>query len=350
MARVVVHIGTGKTGTTSIQWTLARASKRGALPGVKYPLPAGGPPTDHALLSALYKPRRALARALRARTKDLSEADFQSQLDAYRGEIFGEIRTSERVVLSTEYLSGIPPDGIARFHDDLTAAGAEKVTVLAYVRDPVTYYPSYLQQRLRGAGEFIPPDRFKYDFAEMLEAWSSVFDDVVVRPFDPGRMVGGGVVQDFLACAYQALDLAPVPELETVTTTNESISAEGMVLLQRYWAARGTEDTAFAAPEVPRLLQLMREAADVFPQTKPRLVPSAAEDVYRRHAADLAFLRAKFDVSLGERPAVADGTGETHGRQSGEYRDVSDVVIYDEDTLDRLAMYCLRSALMVPAP
>jgi hypothetical protein len=92
-------------------------------------------------------------------------------------------------------------------------------------------------------------------------------------------------------------------------------------------------------------MKLMREAAETIPQTKPRLVPSAADAVYRRHADDIEMLRAKFGVTIAQRPPGADEAGG--GPEA--YRDVSDVIVYDEDIVDRLAMYCLRSALATPA-
>lgn len=113
------------------------------------------------------------------------------------------------------------PEEARALADDLKAAGVTDVRVVVYVRDPTSYYLSYVQQELKASHRFTAPLDFEYPFLRVITVWRDRYPDLVVRAFDRDQMVAGNVVHDFLAAASTFFGSTISVADEDLVTSNE---------------------------------------------------------------------------------------------------------------------------------
>ena len=90
MKTVLLHIGTSKTGTKSIQEALARARESGTIRPVCYPMPRGD--RNNSALATLYLPYERMPRFVRS-TYLTRSAELEKMRHRYRRALFDELRT-----------------------------------------------------------------------------------------------------------------------------------------------------------------------------------------------------------------------------------------------------------------
>ena len=168
----LVHIGTRKTGTSSLQAALAQAQACDGLGGVLYPM------TDvdrhHAQLVNVYLPYDRLPRSARA-TLMAGKEHFDALRRSYAETLNEQLRTTHSAVISSEHLSLLSSDEVQRFRNDLDVAGFRDFRVILYVRDPADYYLSQTQQILKASSRIPDPASFRYAFREIITSWETVF-------------------------------------------------------------------------------------------------------------------------------------------------------------------------------
>ena len=344
MRKLLVHIGTSKTGTTAIQSSFMEAQRRGAL-SVCYPdfswarrHPRRNP---HAFLGYVYR-RRHPPRVFAYKADD-SRLYLEAQRQDFAKEFARALRENDRVVLSAESLSGMQPEEIRAFRDELRSHAFDRILVAVYVRNPAQIYLSSAQQKLKASSILRDPRKYRYRFREIIEKWSSAFDaNVVVRPFERALLHQNCVVRDFsrVAADFFGCDVGPVETLDA----NVSLSAEGMAVMQKYRRAYYPRANDVHKPDSTRLVRLLAESQSALPQTKPRLRPEVASLILARHHDELAWLREKHGIDLG--PA---GNGSGAGwRPAHDALEVSDVVDLDQGVLEELLRYAWRCASAWP--
>ncbi len=264
--RLLLHIGTIKTGTSSIQETLNAAAESGSLNGVAYPVPLE---MTHNHLAHVYASPDRLPRIPRHRRRADPES-FERIAQTFKHDLFEAIRDNENLILSAEYLSLFSRDDAAALARDLALAGVGEVRVLAYVRDPASLYLSAVQQTLKAGHLFVRPAAFRYRFLEALAVWRAIYPDVRVRPFVRGRLVDGDVVRDFLAEASSFFGDTVAPDDVELRVSNPSLSAEAMVVLQRYRRRYYPDEPNVFKPDSTWLFRHLEQSSADPPQTRPR--------------------------------------------------------------------------------
>lgn len=141
--------------------------------------------------------------------------------------------------------------------------------MVVYLREPVSYYLSFVQQKIKAAYKIPSPLNFKAGYTDKLDNWVGVFgEDVCVRRFNRNLMDGGSVLQDFssLINEFFSSDVCL-----TGDSVNESVSAEGMVLLQEFrsFFFSNQEDRFFKKSDL--FLKKMQDIESQFPGSKPAL-------------------------------------------------------------------------------
>jgi hypothetical protein len=179
---IVLHIGTHKTGTTSLQATLARAGDALAAAGLHY-VEGGreGRFAHHPLAWALHGRRKAP----------------MSAWDGVRAELAQH--KSAVNILSTEAFWFEDPQSV---RDALGEVGA--VRVVAYLRRQDEFLQSLYKQSVSSGRKtdfptWLTQMRRRGDYLATLDAWARVFGDdaITVRPYEQrGRTID--VVRDFL--------------------------------------------------------------------------------------------------------------------------------------------------------
>lgn len=306
----LIHIGTPKTGTTSIQRWLVQAQDAGSLASVRYPLWRDD--YNHQRLVALYIAYEDLSPAMR-QIYGPGGRRYERRRQRYRGFLFDELRAASAAVLSSESASVLfSPLLAARLREDLESLGFREFHVVLYVRNPADFFLSRAQEKLKGAKSPFDMDAatFKYGFLRMAETWEHAFPGrLIVRKFptDPSH----DIIDDFAEVLQQCLGVAPPRVPLRMNTTH---SAEAMQIIQEY---RETfwPDTEMLTPDAARLVEFLDRSRQDVPQTKPVLKPEVAEEIRANHTGDAELLYSRYGVDLGLGnciPTAAIPRGDSH--------------------------------------
>jgi hypothetical protein len=203
---IYLHIGTQKTGTTTLQNVGRQNRDALAARGILYPKAPGD--TNHiglTLYAAGASGSRDLARELGLRSlEDVTE--YQEALpDRIRKEIVAS--GCGRMWLSNEHLSSRvrQPEHLARLAELLHGL-ADEVKVVIYLRHQPEYYLSTYSMMIKAGStkEVLPPQserEYYYNYDKMLNVWADVFGEnsITVRVFERANLKNGDVVDDLFA-------------------------------------------------------------------------------------------------------------------------------------------------------
>jgi hypothetical protein len=288
---VIFHLGFPKTGSTSLQASLGESVNELSSEGVWYPVVEKRFPSRHNLLAAPFRPM--LQRSYSG--KVIEGNSPQDHADIAWKEIARRAPEFQKVIISSEQLGMIPDvEAFGRFFRN-NFAGVQARAIL-YLRRPSDHFVSNLQQRIKGTHSIdgVSPT----DFHFVAKEWSKVFP-VELRELTPSKLVGKTISSDFSEFAKLKSKL---PELRK----NESLSAEGMQILQDYRTKyhsntpnRFTDDTKALERAIRRV-----EKKDT---KKVLLKPSVAEAVNSlgfidRLRDDFGFEFERVDYSDRARP------------------------------------------------
>ena len=302
----------------------------------------------HNHLAHVYASPDRLPRIPRHRRRADPES-FERIAQTFKHDLFEAIRDNENLILSAEYLSLFSRDDAAALARDLALAGVGEVRVLAYVRDPASLYLSAVQQTLKAGHLFVRPAAFRYRFLEALAVWRAIYPDVRVRPFVRGRLVDGDVVRDFLAEASSFFGDTVAPDDVELRVSNPSLSAEAMVVLQRYRRRYYPDEPNVFKPDSTWLFRHLEQSSADPPQTRPELRPEIASTILRAHADDLVVLAETYGVDL--RPDGFDRRIEA-ARAPADVKDVAEILeSYDEAIVEELMwLACGRRSVRAASP
>ncbi|QZY28150.1 hypothetical protein [Nocardioides coralli] len=232
---LVLHIGTGKTGTSSLQAFLHQNRDHLVAHGVLYPRAPGS--TRHTRFGLYIKPDQALLSTPSwKRAKAATPAEFRRRFER---ELLAEIADAgtPRVLVSDEALYGMPAAAMRRLRDFAESHGWRS-TIVCYLRRQDDHLVSRYQQVVKVGETRRLAERTRamdlsetYDYHARLDLWEEVLEpaSVVVRRFERDSMLGGSLFQDFLDAV--GVD-AGVDELEPVTERNVSLDAEAVEFLR----------------------------------------------------------------------------------------------------------------------
>lgn len=226
--RLILHLGHGKTGSTSIQRSLRASQKVLSASGVLFPDPGrhdnhqflfphlhGSLPDDPVQLASLgvspADARRTAARYWQA-LKDAMEQERPKVL-----------------VLSCEnQFRPFSPAALQRLTDHCRQL-AEQTEVVAYLRSPASFFLSNVQQDVKKRPEFRPisASRCRDTLEPFIQHGPG---SVTALRFAREALEGGDVVTDFVTRFLPELD--PASLTRDTTEENTSVSAEAMALLQ----------------------------------------------------------------------------------------------------------------------
>ncbi len=298
--RAILHIGTAKTGSTTIQEALAGSRDLLLARGFAFPHSPGRRNHLHlAVFSADDAQAAEHARAL-GETGSIDAirrriaAALAAEIDALPGSVHSLILSSE--ALSDNVTSA---EGLARLKA-LLDTWCDEYRVLVYLRRQDEFAVSLYSTLLRGGAtdtDLLPPaaaqDRF--DWAAMLDRWGAAFGEAALAPrlFERAALLGGDLLTDLQA----ALGLPPLPVPEAARTLNPSLLPQAQEFLRRLnLAALGLGPAATApadaAGKVPSFIRHYLSTA--FAGTGRQPARAAAEAFVARHAVGNEWIRARF--------------------------------------------------------
>ncbi|WP_170570021.1 hypothetical protein [Ruegeria atlantica] len=340
--KTVIHIGSPKTGSTALQNALFNARDELTRHGVLYPNPSPelGKQVNHGLLAGAIRPYDIGPRPFRMH----SEQEHNARVEAFLKRLSSQVsmHNPDLLILSSEYLwaVGRKQAWLSKLHDLLKHIGVGSVEFVGYVRGPSSFYLSQIQQQLRASSRFRLPK--EHTVTNNLDGYSQFFSDskVSARLFDREALVGGDIITDFLSLYRPDLQQS-VLRTANNKSTNESLSAEGMALIQlfrrHFYSDR---DDQFNKP-TRKFIKRLRSIEKKFDFPRPKLHPEIAEYLDYAGTGPLelrdryGIVFPKLDYSRLEREEFANKP------QVGGA--VQDVVQVDEERLEQMVHSLLQS-------
>ncbi len=228
LRKAFLHIGTGKTGTSSIQETALRSKIALASFGYLFP----GNERNHfrigMAMSDEPKAKRHMA------TQGWAPAQVKSDVMEALAAFDREVSRSDCDVLlvSSESFMTERPEPFDRLVDHLRSL-AEEVEVVCYIRHPTAMAVSALQQRVKmGQGTLaeFDPVRHIRRFSQKLDSFgpSLAKCTLTVRPFDREQLRDSDAVVDFFHIC--GLTAEQIRQLD-IAHTNQSLCHEAVLML-----------------------------------------------------------------------------------------------------------------------
>ncbi len=277
--RCILHIGTEKTGTTSLQAFLALNRDRLAGQGVFVPLTlaplAGQGQLNHSRLAVAAMDDRRFRDDLRqeAGIHDLDRllAYRRATFRAFAEEVAAAPRCCDTLLISTEH-------GHSRLDTDASVAHAkafldpfcESYQVVCYLRPQsemaISLYGMFVLDGVTDIEKLppVPPpaDYTRhvfakpgyFDYATLLDRWARVFGEAAMAPriFERRTLAEGNVIDD--AMRHLGLDAA---EFARPATQNNNVSEFAQRFLLRFYGALGR--ASVSAETRARLGRFLRE-------------------------------------------------------------------------------------------
>lgn len=287
--QLLLHVGTGKTGSSSIQVVLRRADRRGYLEPLCYP--NFFKKVHHEAITTLYKPFSLIPRAIRSGFSSDDEK-YANYVKSIRSKLKRTLERHDKLILSSEHLYNIDETAVHSLADLLQKQGFESVKVLLYLREPASFFLSQAQQRVKASTRLPDPNSRRTAYSDYVARWKSAFSDVEVREFSPDFLVEGDVVSDFMQVVNRFFNVSITLPDKLVKRVNDSLSTEGIALVRAFRAQFYGEfdnQVNHSTDELIRLIQCCEgEGLDV---TRPRLKSSVRDRINYLHREEVDRLR-----------------------------------------------------------
>ncbi len=225
--RCWLHVGMHKTGSTSIQNTLAKVNGSGnwrllrvggrANMGKAICAMFSAEPLNHSFYSKLGYTDKRIKR--------------ESQTIRRRLERALQGCTEETVIISAEALSALLRTEEVQAMKEFLEQFCDEIRVIGYVRPPVSFKNSIFQEAVKhGKGKFNIAE-VKVNYRRRFKKFDDVFgrENVILRKFDPASFPHHCIVADF--CQQIGIE---EPPREAVLRTNESLTREACGILYAY--------------------------------------------------------------------------------------------------------------------
>jgi len=332
--QALIHIGTGKTGTTSLQNSLS--TQKHKLQDVCYPNITGN---AHHFLALIYQEFDQLSRGHRAYVRDAKH--HQRIAIKLRFDFLESISNANKIIISSEFLSRFRQKEVLALKDDLKNIGFTNFLILCYVRDPVSYFRSVLQQKMKASHIPLSPKEFRYAFRRCIELYCNLFNNnIIIQAYD-NTLHQGCVVQDFIMRAEEFFNTRSL-RIKT-KNTNRSLSAEALFILQQYRKLYESEMENVFTDKSQALLEILSKLPAT-KTTKIKLQQGVGQIITHYHKEDIDWLEAKFKIRF-EKHHQAHPTEETEC-QKIDYNLLENIICKPgEDTLERVKFLLLEQLL-----
>jgi hypothetical protein len=337
---MVLHIGTGKTGTSSIQKYFSNASDNDLLPQISYPR-VYLPHSHHTFMTAAYRQSGRITR-----DPKLDER-FRQNIGEYKSQLFDILNDSKNSILSSEVFGYFKEDEIFAFKKDLRNLGFRDIYVLIYVRNPASYYLSSTQQKLKGS-KFIKDPNFVYPFKTIINTWNVHFPDkIIAKPFERSKLINSCVVQDFIDTISQVFGIDNLEfNRDIFNEENESVSAEGMYILQSYRSLFYSNEDDILKKDSAKLARILMKSKEHIRQTEPKLKKEIEQLIINNHMDDLKWLKKHHKISFADinyNITEHDMHCDIYEKENFSLDDI--LQYYNKDIVSDVLWYALKIAL-----
>lgn len=318
---IVLHIGTGKAGSSTLQRSLQAARKSLVRKSILIPQ-FNGRHLDQSKTLNLF------TKALPAKQWDTIAADLENQIRSQR---------PSTVILSSEHLSARKVETLD--FELIDRLGADELKLVLFVREPTSFYLSNQQQRLRATHTLTHPRLFRAQYKDIIQNWRSLGHDLSVIPFQK-PFATKDMVANFLSLVApdDSIDYsATVPTLNT----NTSECAEVTSIMQNYFRTLHFGERRRFRPEANFVReQLIRASKRCDNVTKPRLKPHVSRIIVDNHREELDWLRTEENIEFDLK---VDKRGVYEGNADQEiFESFFDIATVNDDAMTELQFSVLR--------
>ncbi len=187
---LILHVGTDKTGTTSLQVILSENQDILSKSGIYYPITGRGEYYQHHLLFAPICEYSESVGFTPRKTWDENLSELNSEINS---------RDETTIVLSSELLTwGVDFASLAMLKELF-----HEITVIIYLRRQDEYVESKYEQSIKSLGyskQFDISDANIPDYYQLLKKWLIFVnnpENIIVRPYEYGQLYKGSLYQDF---------------------------------------------------------------------------------------------------------------------------------------------------------
>ena len=292
--KLLLHIGTGKTGSSSIQ----EALKTLKVPNIAYPIING---SGNQNIDVIFKSYEKSGRGVKS---NFNEEQFQEFKSGISDRLKIHLDGSENLIISSEYLFDCSADQVERIYHYFDGSGFTDKRIVIYLRNPASYYLSLVQQRLKASHSFPDPQNFQMKIMAKILRWKEVFgsESIIIREFDQKALIGGDVVSDFSCILKEYFDATVRMGKVRV---NESISSEGMKIIQDYRRSHYSDQDNFFFRDSSKLVAHLMSLYKKGFGSKPTLRESVYLCVLRNHIDDIDLLNREYGIFHKEKRLLA---------------------------------------------
>lgn len=220
MREALIHLGMHKTGSTSIQDTLHGYRKSGtSYARLKTP--------NHSIPITTIFSDRATPHPIHIRNGRTTEEIERLKLE-YKAALDADCQNQniQKLIISGEDIYELSPKSLTLLRDYLEKY-FEKISLVAYLREPESYITSALQQIIKTGsdGRNLPKPRYRDRFEKILKVFGA--ESITFKKFDKSELKNQSVVSDF--CEFAGIDYSQIKEKKS----NESLSTEVIRFLIR---------------------------------------------------------------------------------------------------------------------
>ena len=218
IGEIILHVGMHKTGTTSIQKAFDGYDD-GQIAYANLQIPRNKTPNHGVAIETIFRAdfENIPHHVGHGRSKSVI-AGFRPQFRARLVQQLG--LTRERLIISGEAMQRLRPDELTALQA-LLSAHSQRVTVLAYIREPHGFCSSMFQQHCKSATFLapgkIPTPRYRKKFEKFIKVFGA--DNVRFVHYDPKTLVGGSSVDDFAA-------QTGIPKVPQRQSANQGLSTD----------------------------------------------------------------------------------------------------------------------------
>lgn len=291
MKKIILHVGSGKAGSTSIQQALLHGRLKNKAQ-YTYPVIPNSP--GNQIIRWAFCVPGSVPQTIRHKYSNIDRGGVQDFQKTIRSLFEEQCDGASTVIVSSEFLFQTSEDEAMSLGIFLRQLGFIEIHVMMYLRDPAKYYISSAQQAMKKQYKIPLPSNFRYDMLGAIDRWSKIMPtSITIREFNMQSLHDGDVVKDF---EMYLLSLGVDAKLNIDRPFNESMTSEVTQAIQdcHFHLSENLVNDQVRSEKMRKIRKLIRFGTAG--GTKPKLKPEIERYIYNRFLLELRDLHSKYGV------------------------------------------------------
>jgi hypothetical protein len=291
MKKLILHIGSGKAGSTSLQQALSQSQEKNKM---LYNYPILPNTLGNQIIRHAFWKDNSSRKTITGKNGFSKEVTLDKYQELIKASFREQCEQSDNIIVSSEFLFSSSENEIRDFGDFLGDIGFGEIHILIYLRDPAKYYLSLAQQALKKQYKIPQPNSFKYEMIGAIDKWSRITPtSMTIREFSILSLVNGDIVSDFES---YLLGLGIAVSLDLDRRRNKSFSCEVTQSIQdvHEYFSNHEIDSQVKAVKLRKVRKLMRKG--ILTGTKPQIKGIIEEYIYKRFISEITEVYSRYGI------------------------------------------------------